>query len=200
MERCNIAEDAHAVSIHCVLMGELTIFLKRAALALPAFLVVALSSAAVAQDWTGWYLGAHVGSSRVNTSAPAEGNGVNGGIHLGYHYQLQSRMILGGEVEYNQTDIDLDNGNRVTGLCRFKGVVGYARDDVMPYALAGVGKFRSDGLGEDFGWAVGVGLAYRVSETWALSGEFAYHEHSDIGDSGLDAGANALTLRASYRF
>lgn len=158
------------------------------------------ASDAVAQDWTGWYFGAHVGSSRVNTSAPANGDGANAGVHLGYHYQLESRLVLGAELEFNETDIRLSDGNKVSGLCRAKAIVGFARGKVLPYALAGVGKLRSDDLGDDFGWTAGLGVAYRVSESWAISGEVAYHQHTDVGGNGLNADANSVTVRASYRF
>lgn len=92
---------------------------------------VLLSSAAVAQDWTGFYVGGQTGYSfgdggsnvslggawgtesaalqsgatdLYSTNLEPEGWGV--GVHAGYNHQLPSGLVLGGEVSYNFNDID----------------------------------------------------------------------------------------------
>jgi outer membrane immunogenic protein len=92
---------------------------------------VLLSGVAVAQDWTGFYVGGQTGysfgdggsnvalggawgveSASLQSgatdlySANLEPEGWGVGVHAGYNHQFPSGLVLGGEVSYTFNDID----------------------------------------------------------------------------------------------
>jgi opacity protein-like surface antigen/outer membrane receptor protein involved in Fe transport len=125
--------------------------------AIPAYV------AAPAQyDWTGPYVGAHVGAdwstttgSTIDTaigaaSAPIFGDrsGWHGGIQVGYDYMLPSRVVIGiaGDVSSGgRNATTASDGSRVvaTEMTVFdsetvRGRLGYAFDNLMVYGTGGL--------------------------------------------------------------
>jgi opacity protein-like surface antigen len=138
--------------------------------------IAALSGSAMAADmavkakpvdyvcnWTGFYLGGHVGYGWVSSSMSAADTaavqatygsvpapkGFAGGIQGGYDWQLANRLVFGLGLELNGFGIDSLNATTgiapgsslkstvdwdVTGFAR----LGYAMGRVMPYVLAGI--------------------------------------------------------------
>ena len=112
-------------------------------------------------DWTGFYLGGHVGTawsttsgSTVNTatgtaSAPIYGNPPewHGGIQVGYDYMLPTRVVLGiaadvssgGRNTATLTDASGTSAinNTVFDSETVRGRLGYAFDNVMVYGTGG---------------------------------------------------------------
>ena len=70
----------------------------------------------------------------------------------------------------------------------------------MPYVTAGVSKLRSRDLGDDYGLAVGAGVAFRVSPKFSVGLEYVHLEHSGVGPGNDDASGSALSFRTSYQF
>lgn len=108
---------------------------KRLCFAIAACL---FSANAMAADWTGWYLGGHVGHGSGNSEADVslggqwsiesqglrdfvastwstelEPSGTTYGVQFGYNHQFASNFVLGAELDYSQLDMD---DQRVTGM------------------------------------------------------------------------------------
>ena len=112
-------------------------------------------------DWTGFYVGAHVGDawsttggSTVNTvtgaaTAPIHGSPPDwhGGIQVGYDYMLPTRAVLGvvadvtsgGTKVNNITDASGTSANQLTVFDSesLRGRLGYAFDNILVYGTAG---------------------------------------------------------------
>jgi len=112
-------------------------------------------------DWTGFYVGAHLGEqwSSVNGSttdtaiaatSPSIYNnpqGFYGGVQVGYDYMLPSRVVLGlegdvssgGSTTNNITDASGTSANqtRVFDTESVRGRLGYALDNVLLYGTGG---------------------------------------------------------------
>jgi opacity protein-like surface antigen len=172
-------------------MNRVQLFVAAAAIGLAA-------PAAYAQDWTGGYIGAQLGSLSANSNATGRGNDLSYGLHAGYMYELGSGFVLGGELEYDWSDLNLD-GVSVDSVGRAKLVAGYNAGVTLPYAVLGAARLDT-GIGKGDGWVGGIGIAYKVTPTVALSGEILYHEFKNIGATTVDAEATAVNLRVSYRF
>ena len=57
-------------------------------------------------DWTGFYTGLQLGYSDAEVDNGLEGDNGSYGFHAGYNYDF-GRFVLGGELDYDKTDIDL---------------------------------------------------------------------------------------------
>ena len=112
-------------------------------------------------DWTGFYVGAHVGDawsatggSTVNTVDGAASAPIyptppdwHGGIQVGYDYMLPSRVVLGVEADVSSggskvvsiTDASGTSANqlRVFDSETVRGRLGYAFDNVLLYGTGG---------------------------------------------------------------
>src|SRR5262249_49288036 len=111
-------------------------------------------------DWTGFYVGGHVGyargNARVNTlnddtdSFRSRFGSLTGGLQGGYNYVLPSRLLLGveadmsflnflsaDEVAWLRTTPDTDIAERIDYMGTVRGRVGYAFDHWMVYATGG---------------------------------------------------------------
>lgn len=116
----------------------------------------------VVYDWTGFYVGGHLGYAWTTQSMSATDNaavtavyggvptakGISGGLHAGYDYQFPNRIVIGLALEVN--GLGIKSVTDSTGLAGTNlestidweiatyGRLGYAFDRVMPYALFGV--------------------------------------------------------------
>lgn len=157
-------------------------------------------------DWTGFYAGGQLGYLDVegkNQAAGVDGDDVSYGVHFGYNYDF-GLWVLGGELEYDWTDLDLTAGAATVGsvdsVWRAKLKGGYDFGDTLLYATAGYADVDTS-LGDADGHFYGLGVAYKVTEQFIVSGEVLRHEFDDIGGTaGLDADANSFSLRGSFRF
>ncbi|MEX0318253.1 MAG: outer membrane protein [Ruegeria sp.] len=149
-------------------------------------------------DWTGAYLGGQIGQLDVDPSAGAGGDDVSYGLHAGYNYDF-GRFVLGGEVDYDWTDIDLGGAATVDSVLRGKVKAGYDFGRVLAYATGGVAQVDTS-LGDETGEFYGVGLAYQMTPQWVLGAEVLEHQFDDIGGSGIGADATSASVRATFRF
>jgi hypothetical protein len=157
-------------------------------------------------DWTGFYVGGQLGYGQLDANTattPSEPDGVIYGVHAGYNYDFGS-IVLGGEVDYDLTDISFDAPNSdLDGVARAKAKLGYDAGAFMPYITAGYAQAQtSDDLdGDTDGTFAGLGLSYMMSDSVVLGGEVLQHQFEDVADNdGLDVDATTLTLRASFKF
>lgn len=115
-----------------------------------------------------------------------------GGVHLGYNWQAGERVFgLEGDVSF---------GDGVDYLASLRARLGYAMDNLLIYATAGVafagfddssttmhiGKFKKD---LDFsgdskvGFVAGIGAEYKLRPNWSIGVEGLYYAFGDGDDS-----------------
>lgn len=112
-----------------------------------------------AHDWTGLYIGAHVGYGEANfdgciecdtdgsdmDASDLDLSDVVGGGHLGYNFQMDS-LVLGIEADFSwvgfEDSYELSGGDHLSGdvdyLASVRARAGYAMDDMLIYATGGV--------------------------------------------------------------
>ncbi|EPX78947.1 outer membrane protein [Litoreibacter arenae] len=152
-------------------------------------------------DWTGFYAGAQLGYGDADSSVPAlNGNDSLYGIHAGYDYDF-GRFVLGGELDYDKADIDLGGGAAsIDSVARAKIRAGYDMGRTLLYATGGAARADTS-VGDESGPFLGLGAAYKVTESFTVGGEFLTHQFDDVGSvAGNDIDANTFTLRGSFRF
>ncbi|KIC22467.1 outer membrane protein [Leisingera sp. ANG-Vp] len=149
-------------------------------------------------DWTGFYLGGQVGQLDADASSGASGDDTAYGIHGGYNHDF-GRFVLGGELDYDSTDLDLGGGATIDSVARAKVKAGYDFGNVLAYVTGGVAEADSS-LGSETGEFYGVGLAYQVTDQWQIGGEVLEHNFDEFGSSGVGSDATSVSLRASFKF
>lgn len=140
-------------------------------------------------DWSGWYVGGHVGYSRGYgrntlsdpgpTDAGASFGSLFGGLQFGYNYLLPSRLLLGMEADISFPNF-LDDGivasrptptSTVTEKLDFvstvRGRVGFAFDHWLVYASGGLAWSQARLL-EDPGVTSDEDKVLRMRAGWAL--------------------------------
>ena len=118
------------------------------------------ASAAPYYDWTGFYVGGHVGYSRGNARVRlGDDDSANfrssfgshtGGLQGGYNYVLPSRFLLGVEADVSfpnwlaaddvawfRTTPNTDIAEKIDYMATLRGRLGYAFDHWMVYATGG---------------------------------------------------------------
>ncbi len=161
--------------------------------------IVPVAPAYSSGDWTGFYAGLNLGYDDVTTNTlGAEGDDNTYGIHAGYDYDF-GRFVLGGELEYDKTDIDLGGAANVDDVARIKLRGGYDMGRTLIYATAGAAR-ASTSLGDDTGGFAGIGVAYKVTDRFVVGGEVLEHRFDDIDGTGIDADATTFNIRGSFRF
>lgn len=159
---------------------------------------IILAPVALGGDWTGAYGGLNLGYADVDGTGAIDGDDMTYGLHLGYDYDF-GRFVAGGEIEYDKADIDLNGAATVDSVARLKLRGGYDLGRTLIYATAGIAKLDTS-IGNDTGEFFGLGVAYKVTESFTLGGEVLEHRFDDIGNSGVDADATTFNLRGSFRF
>lgn len=170
-------------------------------LTIGAALLALSTTSALADDWSGFYAGAGIGTLEVDTSVPGiKENDTSYGLHAGYRYDA-GQLVFGGEFEYDWTDIELVTGAiSADRVMRFKATAGYDFGQTLVYLAAGTAEVDVDGLGDDWGGFYGLGAAYAVSPQASVSLELLEHNFNNIGGSGIDADAWSANLRLSWKF
>jgi high affinity Mn2+ porin len=150
-------------------------------------------------DWTGFYVGGHVGYGRghadaalTDFGAPADNFGssfgsLTGGIQIGYNYILPSRILLGVEadasflnylsaddVAWSRITAVADTAEKVDYMATLRGRLGYVFPHWIIYATGGyawsLGRYlQNPGVIED------IDKALHLHTGWAVGGgtEFA---------------------------
>ncbi|MEP1766535.1 MAG: outer membrane beta-barrel protein [Sulfitobacter sp.] len=153
---------------------------------------------APANDWTGAYGGLNLGYADIDGDSGIGGHNETYGLHLGYDYDF-GQYVLGGELEYDKTNVDLGGLGDADSITRLKLRGGYDFGKTLLYATAGAAYLDSD-IGSDTGAFAGIGVAYQVSDSFTIGGELLENRFDDIGGSGNDADATTFNLRGSFRF
>lgn len=157
---------------------------------------------AVTGDWTGGYVGGQLGYGNVDVGG-TDGDGAFGGLHAGYQSDMGT-FVVGGEVDYDFADIELDGGGgTIDNIARLKLRGGYDMGNALFYGTVGAAYADAEVGGtslSDWGWLAGVGIDFKVSQAVSVGGELLYHQFDDFDNSGVDVDATTLAARVSYHF
>jgi len=161
--------------------------------------VVLMGTPAVAGEWTGAYVGLGLGHADVGGPGVLDGDGFAYGIHAGYDYDFGD-FVLGGEFEYDRTDVDLLGGvAAVDNIARLKLRLGYDFGEALGYVV--IGGARADtSVGNDSGAVYGLGFAVPMGDQFTVGGEILRHDFNNFNNSGSDVDATTINVRASFRF
>lgn len=149
-------------------------------------------------EWTGGYAGVQLGYGDVNGTGAADGDDAVFGVHVGYDYDFGT-FVLGGELDYDDADIDLGGAASVDSVTRLKLRAGYDFGRTLGYFTAGVADLDTS-LGSETGAFFGIGASYQINERYTVGAELLEHNFDDISGTGVDADATTLTVRGSIRF
>ncbi|GEO84443.1 MULTISPECIES: outer membrane protein [Alphaproteobacteria] len=182
-------------------------------------------SVPTASDWTGFYVGGHLGGGRSiidwtydvgGTTADHKGDGVLGGAQLGYNLQ-SGNWVFGGEADISASGIDGDTdcpnpaftcSSDTKWLSTVRGRLGYTFDNLLIYGTGGlgIGRFEmstNNGAGTsgsttktDTGWVAGAGVEYAFSPRWSVKAEYMYY---DFGSTSYEVD-NGLDVNVDSRF
>jgi outer membrane immunogenic protein len=156
---------------------------------------------AVVYNWTGFYIGGHVGGAFTDgTNLLGNDARFLGGVQGGFDYQFAPNWVAGAEAQYswlgggNNSGVLFPGGTLVTGksdqLGSVTGRVGYTWGPALLYAKGGyawrdnnnigvsVGgapaAFTTDGNHKN-GYTVGAGLEYMFAPNWSAKAEYQYY-------------------------
>ncbi len=166
--------------------------------------------------------------------ANVDANGFVGGLHAGYNWQRGSLVYgLEADIEYAALDGSANVLEGATVLARatvesqFRGSLrarlGVAFDRTLLYETGGLalgqvegafvnGANRASGSETQFGWTIGAGVEYAISNNWSARAEYRY---TDLGDfnvatptavvtgaarSNIDTTDHSVRVGLSYRF
>jgi outer membrane immunogenic protein len=160
-------------------------------------------------NWTGFYIGGHLGGVFGSRSS----GGFMGGVQAGADYQFAPNWVVGGEVQFSGIAGDKTNllfpGNvmvtrKMNELGSVTGRVGYTFGPALIYAkggfafrdnyntavtMAGVPQAFTTTGNQTAGYTVGTGVEYIFAPSWSVKGEYQYY---NFGTTTFTAGPAAL--------
>lgn len=183
----------------------------------------AYSAPAVVYNWTGFYVGGHLGGAFAGENN-LQSNDARflGGVQAGFDYQFAPNWVLGAEAQYswlsggsNNNGVIFPAGTLVTGrtadqIGSVTGRLGYTWGPALLYAKGGYAwregnniamtnagvpqAFTTSGNSKD-GYTVGAGLEYLFAPNWSAKAEYQYY---NFGNTTVTAGP-ADTVGARFR-
>jgi outer membrane immunogenic protein len=158
-------------------------------------------------NWTGIYGGVQLGGAFGNTDLSFPGysgswgnDGVIGGAHIGYNYQI-NQFVLGAEASFDLLSVQGHESNITTFspnvfnggsyhnyLISLDGRLGYAVKNYLIYAIGGYA-FTSNNSALTFngiqvgsvsntvnGYDIGGGVEYALTNQWSVRAEYRYYD------------------------
>ena len=179
-------------------------------------------AAAPIYNWTGFYIGGHVGGAFAGNNAITGTDSSDGrflgGIQGGYDYQFAPNWVLGIEANYSWTGSSNNNGvvngytysSDLKGLGSVTGRLGYTWGPALLYVKGGyayadlnqsvVGPVGAAPVVLDVkknGYTVGAGLEYLFTQNWSGKIEYQYY---DFGNTTVVSGLGGFGLNGtSYK-
>jgi outer membrane immunogenic protein len=174
----------------------------------------AYTAPAVVYNWTGFYIGGHVGGEFAgNNSLQGSNARFLGGVEGGFDYQFAPNWVVGAEAQYSWLSggrnsvvfpgttlitSKHDQLGSVTGRLGYtwgpallygKGGYAWRDNDNIGVTVAGVpAGFTTTGNHKD-GYTVGTGLEYMFAPNWSAKAEYQYY---DFGKTTFTAGPAAI--------
>lgn len=159
---------------------------------------VAAAPAFVGGNWDGFYGGAQLGYGDLDGDDLGDDDGAIGGLHAGWQTST-NRIVYGVEGDVNATDLSFGSTD-LDSLSHVKAKLGYDLGRSLVYATAGGAYADFDGGSSDWGYAVGVGYDYLITDNISLGAEAVYHEFDDFDGSGSDIDGTTFTAKVAYHF
>jgi outer membrane immunogenic protein len=182
----------------------------------------AYTAPAVVYNWTGFYVGGHLGGAFAGDNG-LQSNDARflGGVQAGFDYQFAPNWVLGAEAQYSwlsggtANNLVFPAGTVVSGrvadqIGSVTGRLGYTWGPALLYAKGGYAwregntlgmtiggvpqAFATSGNSKD-GYTVGAGLEYLFAPNWSAKAEYQYY---NFGNTTVTAGP-ADTLGARFR-
>jgi outer membrane immunogenic protein len=174
----------------------------------------AYSPPAVIYNWTGFYIGGHLGGAFAGDNSFVGSDArFMGGVQGGFDYQFAPNFVMGVEAQYswlnsNTTGFAFPGGGLVTsrnnqigsvtgragytwgpGLIYAKGGYAWRDNPNIGVSVAGTpAAFTTDGNHRD-GWTVGAGLEYMFAPNWSAKAEYQYY---NFGNTNFTKGPAAI--------
>ncbi|MGH1329313.1 MAG: outer membrane protein [Paracoccaceae bacterium] len=167
----------------------------------PAPIITPVAPVSQGTDWTGGYAGVQLGYGKANIGA-GNGNGLLYGAQAGYLYDFGS-YVIGGEIDFNASRIDLGGGNSLDNLTRAKLRAGFDAGPALVYATGGAA-FGNATIGgtsyNDTGYFYGVGVDFMVTDRIVVGGEITQNQFNGFAGSGSNVDTTAIAARVSMKF
>jgi outer membrane immunogenic protein len=162
----------------------------------------AYTAPAVVYNWTGFYIGGHVGGAFTDgTNLFGSDARFLGGVQGGFDYQFAPNWVMGIEAQYswlgggNNGGVLFPGGTLVTGnsdqLGSATGRLGYTWGPALLYAKGGYAWRDNNNIGASLvggapaafttsgnhkdGYTVGAGLEYMFAPNWSANAEYQYY-------------------------
>ena len=180
----------------------------------------AYTAPAVVYNWTGFYIGGHVGGAFAgDNSLQSSDARFLGGVQAGFDYQFAPNWVLGAEAQYswlgggNNNNLVFPAGTVVNGrvadqIGSVTGRLGYTWGPGLLYAKGGYAwrdgnnigvsvagvptAFTTSGNRKD-GYTVGGGLEYMFAPNWSAKAEYQYY---NFGNATFASGPADITGRS----
>lgn len=150
-------------------------------------------------NWTGFYIGGHIGYGFGDFLAN-DIDGFVGGLQVGYNWHFAPNVVFGIEGDFTASDV---NGiafgfpYHIDYLATIRGRVGYTWDRTMLYGTGGVAFTRASlgGIhGTDTGYALGAGIEWAFAPGWSAKVEYLYYGFENNID------LSTVKFGVNYRF
>ena len=148
-------------------------------------------------NWTGFYIGGHIGGAFAGDNSLQGDSRFLGGVQGGADYQFANNWVLGVEAQYswmsnNNNGVLFPGGVLVTSnsneLGSVTGRLGYSFGPALVYAKGGYAFKDGDNIrvaGSPFGftttgnthdgYTVGAGVEYMFAPNWSAKVEYQYY-------------------------
>lgn len=168
----------------------------------------AYTAPALVYNWTGFYIGGHLGGAFGGDNSISGTDGrFMGGIQGGADYQFATNWVVGIEAQYSwlastNTALAFPGGSILSqdtrGLGSVTGRLGYTWGPTMLYAKGGYA-YRDGGIGitnggvqqafavdgnRKDGYTVGAGLEYMFAPNWSAKVEYQYYNFGNTTITG----------------
>ena len=161
----------------------------------------AYTAPAAVYNWTGFYIGGHIGGAFPGDNSLQNNNGrFLGGVQGGFDYQFATNWVIGAEAQYSWLTGNSGNGvlfpagTLVTGntdqIGSVTGRLGYTWGPALVYAKGGYAWRGNDNIGVSLGgvpvafttdgnhrdgYTVGAGIEYMFAPSWSVKAEYQYY-------------------------
>jgi len=185
-------------------------------------------AAAPIYNWTGFYVGGHIGGAFAGDDSIATGITRNndgtflGGVQAGADYQFAPNWVVGIEGQYSWLDnstnaLALGGGfffsDKQKGIASVTGRLGYTWGPALLYVKGGYAysDYSTSVIGplggvavssSKDGYTVGGGLEYMFAQNWSGKLEYQYYDFGKTDFLGFSAKNDEHSVKAglNYRF
>jgi len=169
-----------------------------------------VSAPQLVYNWTGFYIGGHLGGAFADNNSLQGGNArFLGGVEGGFDYQFAPNWVMGVEAQYswlnnNTTGVVFPGGALVTSrnneIGSATGRLGYTWGPALLYGKGGYAWRDNNNIGvsvagaavpfattggQKSGYTVGGGLEYMFAPNWSAKAEYQYY---NFGTTTFSAG------------